>query len=421
MRVLVTDGDSRPALAAVRALGRQGHEVIVASERIPCLASVSKYAAASERVPSPVNEATGFENALMELVHRQHVQVVLPITEISTLLVTERQQQLPAFCRVPFPSAAVVSNAANKAHVIQLAERLGVPIPRSVIVSSADEGVGRRGELSYPAVVKPARSRVRVGSGWISTGVRYATDARDLTQILYSLPAETFPILLQERIEGPGVGLFACFDDGHATAMFAHRRLREKPPSGGVSVLSESTPLDPAAVEYSQRLLSELGWRGVAMVEFKRDDRDGQLRLMEINGRFWGSLELAIAAGVDFPSLALDVAVGTSPLAPAQLPYWPAIALARRRLGCADDDSEAQPRAASIAGVAPWQAPDPVGLAAPLGPGPALRVGKYGRPRTRAPRMAPATAGPLNCAARKAAECVTLRLHAIDASGAGAD
>lgn len=311
MRVLVTDGDSRPALAAVRALGRQGHEVIVASERIPCLASVSKYAAASERVPSPVKEATGFENALMELVHRQHVQVVLPITEISTLLVTERQQQLPAFCRVPFPSAAVVSNAANKAHVIRLAERLGVPIPRSVIVSSADEGVGRRGELSYPAVVKPARSRVRVGSGWISTGVRYATDARDLTQILYSLPAETFPILLQERIEGPGVGLFACFDDGHATAMFAHRRLREKPPSGGVSVLSESTPLDPAAVEYSQRLLSELGWRGVAMVEFKRDDRDGQLRLMEINGRFWGSLELAIAAGVDFPNLALDVAVGT--------------------------------------------------------------------------------------------------------------
>jgi predicted ATP-grasp superfamily ATP-dependent carboligase len=311
MRVLVTDGDTRPALAAVRALGRSGHEVVVAGDRLPCLASASKYATAIERVPSPVIDAPGFEAALIELVRRRRVEVVLPITEVSTLLVTENQQRLPAFCRVPFPDAAVVSNAANKAYVIRLAERLGVPIPRSAIVDSADEGIGRAAEHPYPIVVKPARSRVRVGSEWISTGVRYAVDVPDLKRILRSLPKETYPVLLQERIPGPGVGLFACFDEGRPTALFAHRRLREKPPSGGVSVLCESSPLDPAAVEYSQLLLSELGWRGVAMVEFKRDDRDGQLRLMEINGRFWGSLELAIAAGVDFPGLALDVATGT--------------------------------------------------------------------------------------------------------------
>ena len=310
MRVLVTDGDSRPALAAVRALGRRGHEVIVAGERHPCLASASKHAAASESVPSPVTDAPGFGAALIELVQRRRIEVALPITEVSTLLVTENQERLPSFCRVPFPSAAIVANAANKAHVIRLAERLGVPVPCSVIIETADEGVRRAAELPYPVVVKPARSRVRVGSGWISTGVRYAADGSDLERILRSLPRETYPVLLQERILGPGVGLFACFDDGHPTALFGHRRLREKPPSGGVSVLCESSPLDPAAVEYSQLLLSELGWRGVAMVEFKRDDRDGQLRLMEINGRFWGSLELAIAAGVDFPSLALDVATG---------------------------------------------------------------------------------------------------------------
>ena len=310
MRVLVTDGDSRPALAAVRALGRRGHEVIVACERHPCLASVSKYVAGSESIPSPVTDAPGFEAALVELVQRRRVDVALPITEVSTLLVAENQQRLPSFCRVPFPSAAIVANAANKVHVIRMAERLGVPVPRGLVVESADEGVRRAAELPFPIVVKPARSRVRVGSHWISTGVRYAADGFDLERIFRSLPRETYPVLLQERIPGPGVGLFACFDHGRPTALFAHRRLREKPPSGGVSVLCESSPLDPAAVEYSQLLLSELGWRGVAMVEFKRDEREGQLHLMEINGRFWGSLELAIAAGVDFPSLALDVATG---------------------------------------------------------------------------------------------------------------
>jgi predicted ATP-grasp superfamily ATP-dependent carboligase len=109
------------------------------------------------------------------------------------------------------------------------------------------------------------------------------------------------------------VGLFACYDRGYPVALFSHKRLREKPPSGGVSVLCESAPLNPDAVEYASRLLGKLEWHGVAMVEFKQDDRDGTLKLMEINGRFWGSLQLAIDAGVDFPAIAVSIAAGAHP------------------------------------------------------------------------------------------------------------
>ena len=116
-------------------------------------------------------------------------------------------------------------------------------------------------------------------------------------------------MLLQERIEGPGVGVFVCCDRGEPVALFAHRRLREKPPSGGVSVLCESAAArsDRRATS-ATRLLQALDWRGVAMVEFKRDLRDGSLRLMEINGRFWGSLQLAIDAGVEFPGRRWSIA-----------------------------------------------------------------------------------------------------------------
>ena len=82
-----------------------------------------------------------------------------------------------------------------------------------------------------------------------------------------------------------------------------HRRLREKPPSGGVSVYRESIPLDHNLVDKSFALLQALRWNGVAMVEFKVDARDGVPKLMEVNGRFWGSLQLAIDSGVDFPWL----------------------------------------------------------------------------------------------------------------------
>jgi predicted ATP-grasp superfamily ATP-dependent carboligase len=83
--------------------------------------------------------------------------------------------------------------------------------------------------------------------------------------------------------------------------LFSHRRLREKPPWGGVSVLREAIAVDPDAADYSRRLLRALGWHGVAMVEFKRERTTGVPFLMEINGRFWGSLQLAIDAGLDFP------------------------------------------------------------------------------------------------------------------------
>ena len=91
--------------------------------------------------------------------------------------------------------------------------------------------------------------------------------------------------------------------DGQIVAQFAHRRIREKPPSGGVSVLCESICAPEEALVAQEGLLEKWRWFGVAMVEFKCDRRDSVPKLMEVNARFWGSLQLAISAGVDFPFL----------------------------------------------------------------------------------------------------------------------
>jgi len=109
---------------------------------------------------------------------------------------------------------------------------------------------------------------------------------------------------------GPGTGVFLLCDRGRLLTAFAHRRLREKPPSGGVSVLSESVPLDRYLRDEAMSLLGPLGWHGVAMVEYKQDSRTGRHMLMEVNGRFWGSLQLAVDAGIDFPYLCYQLAIG---------------------------------------------------------------------------------------------------------------
>jgi predicted ATP-grasp superfamily ATP-dependent carboligase len=85
--------------------------------------------------------------------------------------------------------------------------------------------------------------------------------------------------------------------------------LREKPPTGGVSVYRESVPLRPDVREHAERLLRHFGWTGAAMVEFKEDARTGIPYLMEVNGRFWGSLQLAIDAGVNFPVMLVRLAL----------------------------------------------------------------------------------------------------------------
>src|SRR6185437_2235374 len=98
--------------------------------------------------------------------------------------------------------------------------------------------------------------------------------------------------------------------DGKIVAQFAHRRIREKPPAGGISVYRESVAVDEELLRMSLALLAEFEWRGVAMVEYKVDESTGQPYLMEINGRFWGSLQLAIDSGVDFPILLMAAATG---------------------------------------------------------------------------------------------------------------
>jgi len=270
------------------------------------LSGASKYCGGSHRYPNPSIDEAGFVASLSEFVRAKHIDVVLPMTDITTMVITQHRHEFEPHAAVPVPSFDVIAKAADKVHVIRSAERLGVAIPRSLFVTEASEGSRVSSDLPYPVVVKPRRSRVRGVAGWEALSVSYAADAAELERRLSSLPADAFPVIVQERIKGPGVGVFMCYANGAPVAEFAHRRLREKPPTGGVSTLCESMAMTPELREAARTLLDDLGWSGVAMVEFKVDNRTGRPLLMEINGRFWGSLQLATDAGVDFPSVLLD-------------------------------------------------------------------------------------------------------------------
>jgi predicted ATP-grasp superfamily ATP-dependent carboligase len=113
--------------------------------------------------------------------------------------------------------------------------------------------------------------------------------------------------VIQDYIPGAGFGFYGLFNRGELRAMFMHRRIRELPVTGGASTAAAAY-YDERLRDLGVTLMTALKWHGVAMVEMKRDQRDGEYKLMEINPKFWGSLDLSIAAGVNFPYLACRMA-----------------------------------------------------------------------------------------------------------------
>lgn len=317
IKVLVTDGENRSALAVTRSLGRRGCRVLVSGAASRTMASSSRYCQKGFQVSDPLKSAPDYARQIIELTAREGVEAIFPLTEASIYLLNEVRDRLPEGVILACPSAEKMRAVSDKSSLCRLAERLGVPVPETQYLACAEEiTVAIEKIVRYPVVVKPAMSRIYEGDGFLSGGVMYARSREELEHLYRTRPVLQHPSLIQEKIIGPGTGLFTLFDKDRHLALFSHRRLREKPPSGGVSVVSESIPLDEEMVSAAERLLSVVGWTGVAMVEFKRDQRDGKAKLMEINGRFWGSLQLAVACGVDFPGLLLDYHRGQKPTAP---------------------------------------------------------------------------------------------------------
>jgi predicted ATP-grasp superfamily ATP-dependent carboligase len=196
--------------------------------------------------------------------------------------------------------------ALDKRRTMAVAAANGIPVPATEQPGSLDEleAVGAR--VGYPLVLKGAIEG--------PSGVRYVEEPGDLRAAVeayvlrYQLPGGELP-MLQQRIVGPGFGVFVTYHDGRLCRIMAHRRIREFPATGGESSCCEVAD-EPILVDQSRRLMDALTWHGVAMVEFKKHDADGRYYLMEINPKFWGSLDLALAAGADFPGDLVRIAAG---------------------------------------------------------------------------------------------------------------
>ena len=317
-RVIVTDAHSNPALAAVRSLGQHGFRVtVVAEDGRLNLAGVSRFATRVIVAPRAAGEPAAYAHTVLDELGRERYALLVPVTDTTVAIISRRRDAFAALTRVALPDAAALEYALDKMATVRLASEADVAVPPTRTFGSLDEALADAARLPYPCVIKPRYSRRWTGDGAVREGrVRFAGSPEAFRALYPTLHDPSAPPLVQEFVRGSGAGVFALVDHGRVLTAFAHRRVREVSLTGGPASLAESIPADERLLAPARRLLEAARWHGVAMVEFKDPGAPHEPHLMEVNGRLWGSLPLAIAAGVDFPRLLAELFLGEVPHLP---------------------------------------------------------------------------------------------------------
>ncbi|MFP5391786.1 MAG: carboxylate--amine ligase [Gammaproteobacteria bacterium] len=295
--------DTPIGLTIVRDLGRGGVRVTGIGRTPDALGLASRYLA--QGLVRAKGEAALIAQ-LVQLAGELGPACLFAVSEGDIALLNRHRAALTGY-KLLFADEARMSRVLNKDRTYEAAARVGIRVPRTEQVESLEQARALLGVLRFPVVLKwanPVDVVGRLSAAGISLDkLHYCYSGEELLRYLTRFEQVGVYPLIQEYCAGYGLGQFVLMKDGQAQYTFQHRRVHEWPPEGGFSSLCESVGPGEhrALMERSVALLRELEWEGTAMVEYRFDPATGEAALMEINGRFWGSLPLAYHAGARFP------------------------------------------------------------------------------------------------------------------------
>jgi predicted ATP-grasp superfamily ATP-dependent carboligase len=303
MSAVILGIDTPIGLAIIRDLGARGVKVHGIAREARAIGLASRFLAKGYiRVPG--------EEALIQqlevLGDKLGEACLYAISESDIALLNRHRPRLTAY-KLMFADARRMELVLRKDHTYAAAEKIGIRVPRTGQVRSMEEAADLCASLRFPVVLKWSNpndvARTLAAAGLSLHKAHYCYSADELLDYLRPYEAVKAYPLIQEYCAGYGLGQIVLMHAGQAYYAFQHKRVHEWPPEGGFSSLCESVPLahHQSLMEKSIALLRALEWEGVAMVEYRHDPATGESALMEINGRFWGSLPLACHAGASFP------------------------------------------------------------------------------------------------------------------------
>lgn len=302
MKILVTSCTRNSALAILRSLVKNGHEVIAADDRKLPFGLHSRFVKGYELLPH--EDAPNFIDGLIQLVEKYQPDVILPIAGAKAIC--RASNVFASGSNVLLPSYSSYSTVEDKFKFLALCNELNIPHSRLIDdIEIAEERLANR---SLDAVV--IKSRINFGGG---EGVKIVSDANRVRQVYLDTEENYGECFVCEYIPGPDTNNFALhviFDaNSQPICQFGFQKVRLSPPKVGVTALAISKRM-PKLLEIILPMFRKLKWRGPADIEFKMDAKDQQMKLIEINARFSGAVNFPISCGIDLPELTCQAAIG---------------------------------------------------------------------------------------------------------------
>lgn len=288
-------------LGVIRSLGRMGVPVTVVYYDDRDVGYLSRYVTERIRAPHPEKEEQQFIQLLMELSPRQDGGLIIPTSDATVASVSRHKGRLEERFVVACADWETARRFLDKKHTYELARMAGVPVPATVIPQTEEDVVLYAKEIQYPCLVKPRQSHQYYAVFHTKMVLVHSLD--EMLGACRSAWEAGFQVMLQEYIPGPdsnGANYNAYFWDDQPLVEFTAQKLRNAPSGLGSPRVAVSKSL-PEVVEKGRKTLRAIGYNGYACTEFKLDPRDGQYKLMEVNGRHNLSTLLAVRCGINFP------------------------------------------------------------------------------------------------------------------------
>lgn len=261
--------------------------------------------------PSSCEEPEALANYLLSVASDLDGAVIFPTCDFDVLFLDRFRRQLEPYYRLAIPPENCPARILDKAALAGIAQWAGLSVPQTLKVSTPEEidEVPRR--IAFPCVVKPVRSvHWHGGDNWLRAGSRkgfLAHTAEELSRGYRQVSAVHPEVLVQEWIPGgvENIVIMGAYvgEDSEPLAYFTARKIIQSPEDFGTGCVVRSEDA-PELLGPSRRLWQALNYQGMAEVEFKRDPRTGEYRLIEMNARHWDQHELGCVSGVNLTSVA---------------------------------------------------------------------------------------------------------------------
>jgi predicted ATP-grasp superfamily ATP-dependent carboligase len=307
---LVLDAMLRQSLVTIRSLGSRGLAV-AALDRVDNVPAFSSRWCQRSFVCPAAEIGEVYLTYLEQVLEQTGARVLITSADGMVALVRKYRERLERRVKIALAKEPALAIAVNKEQTLQVAQDLGLAVPRGVVVKAVDEVKEALREIGLPAVVKPVESWLWGGNHGTRVASYLVTTPDEARRAVEELTACGGTMLFQQFLTGRREAISLLYAGGEVYARFAQWAKRTEPILGGLSVVRQSMPVPVDSGEQAEQLVRAIDLEGYSEVEFRRD-ASGVPYLMEINSRLSASVEIAVRAGVDFPYLLYQWASGAS-------------------------------------------------------------------------------------------------------------